>query len=287
VSAAVLIASVALFVIVWTPQLLQQRRAVPGLENADAAPRQNWLSDPVQGHVSHSLQRFAQLPLRLLVDPPDGYGMWGWIGTVPLVIALALIAQRRQRALAFWLLWFGCSAGGLLALDLARSTRLLDFIRYSLIAGAAVCAIVPLLAPRSWKPAWPRLVIPGVVTLLVAIRLPLAYDKPTPDVRSVAAYLDQHAQPNDVVTFFPAEGMDWYAGNAYAGVAHYSRSYPWPFVILSQPADDELMSCLRGHTVWLFSGSDRIPPARILPGAQPLQRQYFEGTGTVTKLSVP
>jgi hypothetical protein len=286
ISCLLLSAALAAFLLVWLPQLLQQRRAVPGLESGGATVHLNWLSDTSDHRVLRAIKRFGELPLRLLVDPPAGYGALGWLGLLPLVLASTFVAVRRDRALVFWLLWFTCTAGGLLALDLARSTRHLEFIRYSLIAGAGVCAIVPLLAPRTVKLTWFAAALPGAATLFVAICLPLAYVKPTPDLRAVAQYLDENLSSGDIVAFFPAEGMDWYAGNASVGVAHYSRTFPWPTIILSKPADDQLLSQLRGRNVWLFSGSSRIPATEIIPRARPTQRQYFDATGTVTRLSV-
>lgn len=283
---ATLLVAAAVFIALCLPIMLKQRRDLPGRGDiAGSESGQSWQSDDAPGHVGRAIRRFADLPMRLMVDLPRGYGPFAWAGLLLLALAAAVAIRSRSAALPFWLLWFGAVALPLLVLDLARSTKLLEFLRYPLLAGPAVCALLPLLLTRLPPPQrWIASGTLSLIALLTAAALPLAYQKLTPDVRAVAGYIDADIRPGDIVAFYPAEGADWYAGNVWLGVVHYSRTFPWPTVILSKPADDELLNQLRGHTVWLFSGSQRLAATQIIPRARPTQRQYFDSTGTVTRL---
>jgi uncharacterized membrane protein len=275
------------------PILLKQHHDVPGRGSiAGNESGLSWQSDVEPGRVARALRRFSDLPLRLMVDLPSGYGPLAWCGiallAIAIAIAIAIAAAVRDRRgdLFFWLLWYCSTAVILLALDLRRSTKLLEYLRYALLSGPAVCALLASIssAARSPRLAWAANAVLGLASVLIACALPLAYDKPTPDVRAVAELLDNEIRPGDVVAFYPTEGADWYAGNVWLGVSHYSRSFPWPTVILSKPADDVLLAALRGHNVWLVSGSNRRSAEQIIPGARPLRWRYVERTGTITYL---
>ncbi|MGH7177397.1 MAG: hypothetical protein ACREJC_08460, partial [Tepidisphaeraceae bacterium] len=255
--ATAIAAGAALFIILWLPQILEQRHVLPTTRGED------WLTQWGPHRVPWTIKRFLSLPLRLLVNGTSGLERPEALAGVAYPMAVFL-AWRRPRTL-LWVVLFLAPSLSVFALDMIRWTRHLQFIRYTMLAGPALYVLLCCL-PRV-GPRW--LHVPAIIAVLCVINLPAAFNDPGPDNRAVAAVIDAKIRPGEVVVFYPADNADWYASHLFLGVSHESATFPWPSVIMRGPADQELIAELRSAPgVWLLDGTYRLDVGTILPGAR-------------------
>jgi hypothetical protein len=265
-----LLAALVLFVITWGPWMLPQRETLP-------QPSDAWIYDTSPGWLARTVHNAGALPLRMLFEPRQATIHIAVMGAVLYVIPLFFL--RRRPDLLFWVLWLLCIAGGLLILDLARSTKHLFHIRYSMVAGPAVYALLATLLRDFGRNKWAAHVLPAVASIGCLIHLPAAFEEPQPNYRAYAAFLDEHFKRGEVVVVF-APRHNWHGAALYLCASHESRTYPWPLVMLQEHPSPELMEQLRRAAgVWLLVGSTRPTPGEIFPGAQTREFSFVPHVG--------
>lgn len=262
-------AAAAVFAVAWGPFMLRQ---IPDISHT-ADP---WLKDPSRWS---SLRRLAVMPMRLLVEA--GYQSWAWPAIGAVALAGVAVAVHRRREMLVPALWFAGGCGFLLALDVARSTRHLEFLRYSLVASPAVAAMLAMAfwsRSRGWLPHF------GCAALVVLL---LAFNRhayrPDPldyaDFRLVRRHMVQHVRPGEAMLFYSGPQAKGYFNEILLLAATREPAlFPRDVAKLSSPAGWELIESLPGETAWLYSGPiDDV--TGVLPGCRVIEQATITDTG--------
>ncbi len=278
-TALALIGPAIFYAIIWGPFMWAQRQYV--------ADNNAWQIEPAGGHLALTLSRAALLPARLLSESLAAHTPLAYCGAI--VFFVALLALRRRAELLLWYLWLVVPIALVVALDIARETKQTDLIRYTIIAGPGLYALLAGgISLRERSPAslgWLKHVLPAVVVLICVASLPDAYssDRNWP---LVADFLKTNVQAGDIIVYASADRSDWYAGSIYLGVSHYAGELPAPIVLLTKPADARLDAQINAHhTIWLIAGSGNVSANDLLPGTQVQQRGEIPDVGVVWELS--
>lgn len=272
------------FLAAWGPFMIRQ---IPDIAHT-ADP---WLKDPSPNAFWWSLGRFFAMPIRLLVDRDYPSLVWPALGAAAMLVAVARLRAGR-RELLLPVLWFACACGFLLALDWARGTRHLVYIRYSLPAAPAVAVVAVLACARRRSSQAPRdaagsapngppgfspvvhVVGAGLVGLLLW-QNPAANFADEPDYRVLRRFMLDRAAAAEPMLFFSGPQVKGYFNEILMLAASREPAlFPRAMVKLMRPADAALVAALPGPTAWLFSGPVESVPA-ILPGVTVLEQRLL------------
>lgn len=268
------------FAITWLPFMLDQRETV-------RLTADNWLMEGPEGHLGRTLSRFSDVAYRLLI--PQEITFRDLIRrklSVALIIAPFLFLHRR-RDLAFLCCWLLGTLGLLTGLDLIRHTRHLELTRYTSIAAPALY-ILPAALTLNFGSRLIRTLVPGLVALSCACALPALSDLIKQRFREGAAHLDKHMKPGEVVVIFNFPQEPNYARITWLSLAHYSKTYPWPFVLVEGGWNDRIKAQLKDVPgIWVVAPPGRFPPESIVPGASPEHLDYFHRFGEIYRLPAP
>ena len=283
--------------------------AVRHLKNRDDPRATTFLRDDARpGHATRTLARFAALPVRFLAEPMTTSRAVALAGGVAYVLALLLPLLRRRggtrgdtdasggdaapdhpgRDVLLWSLWLWLTALPLLALDLARRTQHLEFIRYTLLASPALYAILASMLADHAKRSM-RHVVPALTALACALSLPAAYAAWwKPDWRALGHAIDQHVEPGDLLVFW---GYDQ-AGNlvddpnsSFYYTSFYRRKpLAGPVVLLVAPPQGPLPMALpaRNKIVVVTAGLRDVSP--VMPGASITRLSMEPAAGVLWRL---
>ena len=238
---------VVTFSIAWGPFLPRQLH----LFAADD-PATDFLRREVGGHVGQTLWRAALVPLTMLFPQPPGQARFAVVGAVLYAAPVAAVLWKPRRrlpakpvsevlrragspgqpgfseylgdrlefnGLAFWGLWLWAAVGLVTALDLWRGTTHLFYVRYFILAGPAVCALVPTVMTAATPTGWPRRAGHAVSAAAAAGCL-LAWsdavvDRDRADVAEVTAAVRPTLSADDVVVFVTEPRLAQFAGGQY------------------------------------------------------------------------
>jgi uncharacterized membrane protein len=271
---ALIVAAIAFF-IAWGPFLWQQRA------NFSAAT-ENWMGEPAAGHVGRDLRRLAEIPLRLLIEPPRNTFPLGYVAAVLLIVPFVLLVRRREMLL--WCLWICGTIFFIAAIDMARSTQHLAYIRYTLLASPAIYMSLAALVPTRRRLL--QHLVPACMVVACLGALPEAYEQPKPEFRLLASYLDNNVRPGDAVVFYASGDDFWFCSALYLNTAYYARSYPWPFVMMTHPPDRAMLDRLRQfQTVWLVNRAPEMSGEKLIPGAAVGGYQFFPYVAAAQRLT--
>jgi hypothetical protein len=183
--------------------------ALRHLKNRDDPRATTFLRDDHRpGHTTRTLVRVAALPVRFIAEPMTTSRAVALAGGVAYGLALVLPLRRRGLdnpgggGLLLWSLWLWLTVLPLLALDLARGTQHLEFVRYTLLASPALYAMLTTMLGDHAK-SWMRHLVPALASLACALALPAAYSAWwKPDWRALGRAIDAHVRPGDLVVFW-------------------------------------------------------------------------------------
>jgi uncharacterized membrane protein len=271
------IATSAAFAICWGPFMWRQ---IPRFSTADRPTL--FLTENVGGHFFRTCWRLVTLPISLLVDQRP----------IPLHFAAGLLVYAaaagllwRRRLLPMWVLWFTAIVGLLAALDFARSTKHLEFIRYALLASPAVYVVAGELWIRPPKLAFVGHFVPTLIVLFCLIHLPRAYDTQKADYRAAAAALAASAQHGEPIVF--AGPSETFAPQVlYLTISHYISQPPsGPVMLIDSPAPPTVMGSLRRwNRVWLVADPEVTDAERWLPGYHIARGRSWPVVGSVVEM---
>jgi len=261
------------FCVTWLPIALQQ---IPDIGHT-ADP---WLKEPGDRPYLLAVARFFAMPIRLFVDQLPSrpltdheYSAFLWPAIGLTFLMLVTWRAIKQPNLRLPLLWFAGVCGFLLALDLARTTRHLVYIRYSLAAGPAVVVMLILLA-RQRKGIAVHFVGAAVVLLLLLLN-EKAFFEDEPDYRPLRRFMVSQAMPTEPMVFYSGPAVKGYFNEILMLAASREPSL-WPrhIVKLAEPATPRLIHSLGGGTAWVFSGPvDDM--ATLMPGCEVLRSEII------------
>src|SRR5207302_10254864 len=90
----------------------------------------------------------------------------------------------------------------------------------------------------------------------------------------------------DAVVFYSSDGEPWFSGSMYLNTCYYSRSYPWPFAMLTHLPDEPMLFRLRQFNhVWLVNRSVGMTGEKLMPGAMVDGYQFFPFTAICQRVT--
>lgn len=257
---------IALSLAVLLPLFIQQSRTLPSM-----APGYLSEANPEQ-HVKLTLFRLIGLPAQFLVGETLARTMSASlvlsIFLFTIVLPLARLAFRRD--LLLWVLWILGAVGFVAAIDLARQTTLLAFLRYTILASPAVYAVVAAFD-------WPKrpLVRDAIALATIALLATLATRRavhgvpPKEDWRRLSRDINGFAAPGDLLVFHNAD--PWISsGTWYMAFKYYEPNSKHPWLILSDhPGPDLLRQLHTRPCLWLIGKYPEMEGPQLLPGWRP------------------
>jgi hypothetical protein len=270
-----LVAAGFVYGIIWGPFFWKQRRDFS--ETADP-----WLVEQVSNHALVTSERFASLPWKHLLDDYGTLGSLPIVAVVVFIVPVALALSRKRPEMLLWVLWFAGTAGFVAALDLARSTKHLLFLRYTSLAAPAIFVVIAAVAANFGGLV--KHIVPATLVALAALSWRGAYVAEEPDWRQLGQVLDEHAAPGEAIVYYRGRYPQWYVEIFYLGTSHYSHEFPRPIVKLAGPASVELSRELPGQSAWIVSGQLDRPIEEILPGFAPVEQYELPNLAIVTRV---
>jgi mannosyltransferase len=249
-----------------------------------------FVQDDSPGHLARTAKRITLLPVRYFTEPMSNSVAPAVVGAAGFVLAI-LLPLRGRRDLLLWALWLWLTILPLVALDIARRTSHLDYIRYTLLASPAMYAIVASALADS-RVRWMRHTVPALVAIACVLAVNAAYSAWwKADWRVLAAAIDRDAKPGDVIVFWRGPNYEAYPNAAFLHTTYYRRSPLGPIVLMQRPPDAALAEQLRrAPGVLVISltserADDAVPSATLQwrafePGAGGLWRATWNSTMT-------
>jgi len=233
-----LLAACVLFAMIWGPFLWQQRH--------NFIANNAWQFEPASGHVSRTMLRAGELPIRIFTEASIIPGAWALLGLLAYVIPLFFM--RRRPGLLLVYLWALLPCLLLIVFDLLKSGTLSDEPRYAIAATPAAAALVALLfADRA---AWLRHMAPGLLALACVVQTPGIYAADN-DFQRLATFLQNHQGPDDAIVFCGSGDTAWHANVLLLVATTYAPHLPGQCVLLTKPPSAGLSAWLADrHHVW-------------------------------------
>ncbi len=266
--------------IVWLPFLPAQLHSLPSL-------KPGFLNDDPDGHFLRTLLRVNALPAAFLLgqDWADKAGDPAFIAITALTIILPLFLLRWRRDTLLWFFWLLATLGAVAALDLAHDSRLLKWVRYTILASPAIYA---LLASIEWprrpilRPMIPLLML--VCLAVLAFRRLQSTIPPIEDWRQFAAAVNVTAGPDDLLIFYGDN--PWISpGMKYMGYRYYTPDAHRPWMILQSSANASLLRQLQSRqAVWLIGDNPRQDGPIWLPGWYPQAWVVVPSVGAMCRM---
>jgi hypothetical protein len=237
------------------------------------------LDSQPEGLVKRRLIDAAQLPARYLLKART---QDQWI-TIPaaLIYILPVLFFRRRPALLLWWLILIFSVGCVLATDLLRGAWMTQMLRFTLVASAAVCA---LLIGVIWAPAGRfRHLAPAALVIATAVSIAPAYDITNQDFRAMGQYIGQQIHSDDALVILERD-LPLESDLLYITAAHYSPHLPARLLVLTKPASaDQIEQLKRSRQIWIINRSAESNET-MLPGSKRLHSEAFPRLATVERV---
>jgi hypothetical protein len=223
---------------------------------------QDFWKNPDAG-IRQSALAIVRIPIRLLLDPWQG---WRWFTAAPLavlVFAVPPLRLRKSPDILLWWLWTVGTTAVVAIVDVVHHSTMVGVLRYVFLASPAVYAMLATAIPG-------RLggIAAGILVLCAAVygasRLQ-AGPEPGEDWNFVAHLIHQHVGPRDVVAL-----IGYYKNEPaydYFVIAHYVGDWKGPVIFLMGPPEARARGQLAGRQrVWMVGHGARSETARLLPG---------------------
>jgi 4-amino-4-deoxy-L-arabinose transferase-like glycosyltransferase len=274
-------AAALIYLIVWGPFFLRQR--------VDFAQNISWLADNPDGHALKTLGRAASAPLRLLLEPLKSDRILPRASAILYAVPLVLLFAARRRDMLLWAIWLPITVGTIAAIDLWQTTWQLEGrnVRYFLLAGPAVYAIIAAVGSIDRRRPWLAHLIPAVVVLGCIGSLEGAYNEDNPDWRQTAQALRARLKPGEILLLYKADRAHFAsAGSIWLCLAHYLPDPLPPIVLLDRPPDPTLRAALeRAPGVWLITRQQPLPSDELLPGFTAREIEPFPHTASCQRFT--
>ena len=263
---AALAAGAILILAVWIPLFATQAHTLPSLTPTFLREA------PGAKHAKLTLYRIIGLPTENLLGEARGEALTSKVvlAIFLFTIPLPLIRLIWRRDLLLWVLWAWGTILFVAAMDLARQTTLVGYLRYTILASPAIYAVIAAFD-------WPRrnflrdaVAIAAVGLLgIVAIQRSLDGVPAKEDWRRLAENVNHFAAPDDLLVFSNRD--PWVSsGTWYMGYKYYSPDSHRPWLILNGRANAEVLEQLRSRRcLWLIGLYPQIQGPELLPGWRP------------------
>jgi hypothetical protein len=213
--------------------------------------------------VRKSIGAIVRIPIRLLLDPWQG---WRWFTAVPLAVLAFLVPLFRLRKspeILLWWLWAIGTIGVVAIVDLVHHSTMVGVLRYVFLASPAVYAMLATAIPGRLGGITAGVLL-GCAAVYGASRVQ-AGPEPGEDWNVMAHLIDRHVAPRDVVAL-----IGYYQNEPafdYFVIEHYVGEWRGPVIFLMGPPDERVCSQLAARRrVWMVGHAARSETARLLPG---------------------
>jgi hypothetical protein len=257
--AAAFVLAAALFAVIWGPFMWQQRHLF-----ATDDPSTLFLSGEQSHHLRFTLLRIAVAPIQLISIVPDILAIPAAIvGACLNLVAFIPIFSKSNQSARLWGFWLIGTIAVIALLDLTRQTNHLFFIRYILLAGPAVCALIPCLLAR-----WPVVMhfICAVTVVACCCSLPTLLKAPADDVHQI---LFPAPGPQDLLLIAASPDHRHACEDELLCISRYLPQPSCPVAMLTQPADNNLIARARQSRL-IFLVTETTDYQHYLPGSTPL-----------------
>jgi len=202
-------------------------------------------------------------------------------GSVLFVLPWLLV--HRRPGLLLWTIWFTCTVGFACAADLICSTRYLEEVRHTILAGPALCAILAGLMAAA-RPMIAN-AVPLMVSLACALALPMTYTRQNPRYSDIGRALADPGTAREPVVFYSDPDAPFWAEWLYLGAAHYSGTFPRPAAFVHGPISPALLADLKkSNHVWIVRGATSLSEEQIIPGTKTVSSRADPHLGSVARL---
>jgi hypothetical protein len=270
--------TVVVFLAVWGPSWQAQIHNSGGLNRpTDRSPAfdvtaRRLLAAPGFLLIDLSLRRGPSDPINWT---PAAIDVRLLLGLFVFFVAPIFIRQRPD--LFFWWLWMAVVLGGMFVCDLVLKTRLLEVLRFFLMAGPAVLAVLAIVGAATL----PRSIGIAAAILLAAAcasALPYTDGLEKTDWRGAGRVVSNRALPSEPFIVRTVDGVD--PALFWANLAHYLPGTDRPLLLLQdQDPSPELMDRLLAHSggrAWVLTWPDTPPPQEWLSG---ISQPFAKGIG--------
>jgi uncharacterized membrane protein len=248
----------------------------------------DFLRHDLPHHGWHTLLRVALMPVTMLFTPTPSSEPFAAAGAV--LYALPLLFGRRPSGLSFWGIWLCSTVGLLAALDLSRGTTHLAFVRYALLAGPAVFAILPTVLAAATRGSraglgWAAHAVPAAAVVAALAALPYdAFSPERADPHELAETIVPRLSADDLLVFATPPRNLQFAGGLYLMADRYLGPLPCPIVVLTAPATPAVVRRIdASRQAWLITDVGDARP--YLPGVHVRGGELFPGIGMLWHLA--
>lgn len=251
------------FAIVWGPGMWHQREHF--------SLNMQWILRDREGLVPHTLIWAASQPVQFLLETthPDLSLATGSL----VLLLLPLLALRRRPSVLLWELILILSIGVVATTDLIRSSRMVEYLRYTAVGSAAICA-APVIFLQAFAKRWWQ-VLAAVILILELINLPAIYNSSTPDFRGVADVFASQINGRDALVIFESPSQTWASTIFYFAATHYAQRMPGEAIVMTRPADGATIAQLKSaRRIWIINASG-VAAGDMLPGISISQVKSF------------
>ena len=265
------------FAISWAPFMWGQRHLF-----ATDDPSTTFLSAGVPHHEWVTLLRMLLAPLLMLCPVPRlAVPLAAIFGSVIYIGPFLNRISGKSDSIAFWGCWLTGTIGVVAALDFSRQTDHLFFTRYILLAGPAVCAIIPMIALHFGQ----RIChLTGCIVLSAcAINLPGIYLADPADPRRMVREMIVRPGKDDLL-IIASQPVDLpNAEVELLRIARYLNASECRVAMLTQPADAEVLAAAH-QSRWIFVVTRGESPEGYLKGAAVMDARAYPGLGRICTL---
>lgn len=270
------------FAVVWGPFMWQQRHLF-----STADPAIEFLTDPGQSsHSQTTAFRCLLAPINLLF--PVGVSFTPIAAVLGSLFYLLPIWSFRKHPFALlWWLWLVGTVAVVAALDFARGTNHLYFMRYILLAGPAVYAMVPLLIAPLGRHAMNAVSL--VVVIACAAHLPGVYAPNPADPRLLGRGLITPPSSQDLVVVAVSPDQLFQAQGDLLRLTRYISPMNSPVALMTQQASPEFLSIARNRRFVFLLARGEGPATdfrHYLPDEPVVDVKNYPGLGRMWTLQV-
>lgn len=271
-----LVTTALVYAVLWLPFALRQIRALSTGDSYLFVEERDWVREMIY---------FIGGPIRQLIDrPPDQDRILLATG---VILVLPWLLLRQFPPLRPAALWLCGTLLGLLALDTARRTEHVAYVRYT---SAATPAVLPVLigcawAYRRWAGYVVALAMTGATGIYLNANVSVAAD--SPGFGDLAHRVARRVGPGEAILTYRGSGLMYTGQTIQLHLSHEPGLFPRPIADLTKPMTPEMVTHLTPRTWLIIVGDPPIAIETLVPGARVVWGLGVEVGMNLYQLEIP